>query len=99
MSEEKIKYIPLGLFCLAFLKSLILTPSWEEVAFLALLGGVATFYTFFTDEKRFKLFHSRLDEADKHLTELYKKHDDLKSEISGVKVSQGFRSTTIFGNK
>lgn len=97
--EDKIKYIPLVMFFCAFFKALFITPSWTETVLLVILGSVAFAYQYFYDENRFKLMHKRLDECDKHLSTLYTANDNLKNQITGVSVGQGFRNTTIFSNK
>lgn len=83
---DKIKYIPLALFCLAVLKAVVIGATLSEVAFIAVLGAVAGFYEYKNSEKRLKILEARFDAVDTHLTTLYKENVELKSYVSVKKL-------------
>lgn len=79
---DQIKYIPLGLFCLAVLKAIVIGGGFPDVAFIAVLGAVAGFYEYKNSEKRIKVLEARFEAVDQHLTTLYKENVELKSYVS-----------------
>jgi hypothetical protein len=79
---NKIKYIPLALFCVFALKSLILGVVLYDVLLAAVLACISAFYEFKSNDREMQVLQTRCDEIDKHLTELYKADREFKDFVS-----------------
>lgn len=104
MEKLPLKYIPLGLLGVFLTKSLIIsTTSLNEVLMLALLVGLTAFLELRVENKKLKellaYFDARSNAIDEQLKLLRDKNstqdktlDDLKTSVTSVKISNGFKS-------
>jgi hypothetical protein len=92
MIDKARKLVPLCFFCLFSMKALVLGASWTDLGFLAVLAGISAFFEYFSNSKELEIVHKRLAEVDKHLTELYKKDDEIKTYVSSAKLGASLRS-------
>jgi len=87
---EYLKYLPLSLFTLAVGKGLIIGFSWVDAPILLILGGIAAFYEFKSNDKKVALLQTRLDLVDKHLTEFNVKLDKVQTHSSAMSLGQQY---------
>jgi peptidoglycan hydrolase CwlO-like protein len=86
------KNIPLIAFGAYFVKSLILQPTLVEAAILLILGGVAGFFEYKSNDKKILDLNERLNNQQKSLDEKQKEIDSIKNSIMGIKLSGGMRA-------
>jgi hypothetical protein len=58
---------------------------------LLICGLVSVFYEFQYQSKNSKVLHKRLDEIDKHLTQLYKSDNEIKADVASAKLTTSMR--------
>jgi hypothetical protein len=85
------KYIPFCLFILAAAKLLLLKFTPQDVLFLGVLGLLAAFYEFKDNEFKITELKNELADQKAALLRVNDEIDKLKSGITSVKLSQGFR--------
>lgn len=95
---EKIKYLPLGLFIAAVIKSLISPSNFVDVSLILVLGLIASFYEFKVQEKKYSDLQKQLDLINKDLNSIKEINDELKSYISGIKLNQQMRGQLNVNN-
>lgn len=88
---EKIKNIPLVLLCLFGAKALILHPNLSEVGIFALLCSITAFLEYKGLDAYKKEINEKLIKQEQRLTDLEKRSDSLTSNISSLKIANGFR--------
>jgi hypothetical protein len=89
---DKIKYIPLTLFALFSAKCLFLgVASYESAFALLILGLVAAYYEFKSQDRIITEFKKELDETRSHQKKLESEMEALKSYVSSIKLSNQFR--------
>lgn len=90
-----IKHLPLALFTCFCLKYLIISPTYQEILGLFIMGMVAGFFEKEIIHNRFKMLEEKTNATEKLLKEKLKDIDELKSGLVGIKLSQGMRTTKI----
>lgn len=91
---DKIKHIPLFLFAVASLKLLILGADWPMAAVLLVLGGIAAFWEYKSQEKKFKDLEEILKKQNEVQIAQARVLDELRSNMSAVKIASGMRPTS-----
>ncbi len=101
--KDKVKYLPMGLFCLFTLKAMVLGASYNEIAALAILGAYAAFYERAHNESFKKEVLEKLDGAtkrfeagDSHITQLYKNDNEILTQLKKIQLPQSIK-TNGFG--
>lgn len=92
MNFDKIKRVPLCLFTVYFLKVLIVSPSYADVAVLLVLGGAAGFYEAWAQLELFNKYEAKLTELEKKHLEFEKTQQDIKTYVSSMKLGQQIRA-------
>lgn len=86
------KSIPLLAFCLYFLKVSLLPTGPVEASILLILGSVAAYFEYKSNDQKIKDLETKLDlhtsEAAKKFAEL----ESVKSQVAGIKMATGFRN-------
>jgi hypothetical protein len=90
-----VKFVPLSLFAIFALKSLILGATLVDAPLLLIIGSVAVFYEIQFQTKNAKILHKRLDEVDKHLSALYKNDNEIKADIASAKLTASMRQANF----
>lgn len=90
--EKHIKYVPLSLFCIAVAKALIVGAGLTDLGTILILGLAAGFYELKFQNKAIQVMHARCDTVDAHLTNLFKKEMELRSQIQTITLPQQMRS-------
>tara|TARA_R110000868_G_scaffold66014_7_gene197019 strand:+ start:245 stop:535 length:291 start_codon:yes stop_codon:yes gene_type:complete len=92
---EKIKHIPLFLFAITASKLLILGSDWASALTLLILAGTAAFWEFKVQDKRHKELEVIMTKQNETIVALAVKLDELRTNISAVKVAQGMRPGNV----
>ena len=104
MKKPSLKHLPLSLFCVFLVRSLILNAiKLNEVFVIAILAGLTAFYELQLETKKIEELYKRLDiltDNDKKQTNLivenYNKQETLLKDthnvISTMKVASGIRN-------
>lgn len=93
--EKYIKFIPLALFCSFVIKGLMYGVSYVDTSVYLVLGAMAAFFEWKLQYKRMEVLHVRMDEIDKHLTNIYKSQEELKSHVASAKLASTYRPTSV----
>jgi hypothetical protein len=92
---EKIKHIPLFLFAVTACKLLILGGDVSSALILLILAATAAFWEFKVQDKRHKEIEMVMAKQNETILALAKSLDELRTNISAVKVAQGMRPTNV----
>jgi hypothetical protein len=92
---EKIKHIPLFLFAVTAAKLLILGADLSSALILLILAATAAFWEFKVQDKRHKELELVMVKQNETILALAKSLDELRTNISAVKVAQGMRPTNV----
>lgn len=92
---EKIKHIPLFLFAIMAAKVLILGADWTSVASLLIMAITAAFWEMKLADKRQKELEQVLNKQNETILALAKSLDELRTNMSAVKVAQGMRQVNV----
>lgn len=93
---DKIKYIPLALFVLFSGKALISgVNSYESASGLLILGAIAAFYEFKSQEKTVTLLSDEISKQREEQKRLEKELEALKSTVSSIKLTNQFRQKAL----
>lgn len=92
---EKIKHIPLFLFAVTAAKFLILGADWPSALTLLILAGVAGFWEFKTQDKRFTEIEETMKKQNEVIVALAKELDKTKTSMSAVQIASGMRPTNV----
>lgn len=97
-SMEKVKHIPLVLFCLYSAKALVLVPSVAEIGALAILAAVAGYIETKIYNKNLKALEDKVNsdlvKMNNELSELKKMSESLQTNVSSIKLAQNYRQGT-----
>ena len=88
---NNIKYLPLSLFVLYSAKLLILGGSYVDAPLLLILGTVAAFYEFKSQDKKLAEMEQKLE----RINLLEKDHENLKTHVSGLKLGQTYNRNIV----
>ena len=78
---DKTKYIPLSLFVAYSLKILLTGTNIVDAVALAVIGTLAAYYEFKTDDKRLALLESRCLVIDTQISRLDKANSDIRTHL------------------
>jgi hypothetical protein len=109
MKDQYLKYIPLSLFGIYFLKALIFSISYPEAAILAVLGGVACYFQSKNNEEHIKILEDKFTASNKSLEEKVSTSlksfesrvnevESIKAQLNAIKVSSLTRPLGNAGN-
>ncbi len=90
---DKLKYAPLSLFTLFSAKMLILGANWQDCAIILILATLSAFLEFKNQEKKQKEIEEVLRKQNETILALTKVMDELRSNMSSIKIAQGMRPT------
>lgn len=85
------KSIPLVAFCLYFLKISILPSGYTEASILLILGSLAAFFEFKSNDKLVQALEDKLNQQQKELDLKSKDIESIKSHIASMKLSSSLR--------
>ena len=89
---DKVKYIPLALFVLFSGKALFFgAGSYESAAVLLILGVIAGFYEFKSQDALIRKLQERIDAQDAANVQIGKDLESVKNHLSTLKLSNQFR--------
>lgn len=91
MKVEK-KVLPLGIFCLYFIKVCLQPVTLTEAAILMILGTVAAFYEFKSTDKKIQELEETVKKHQEMIEFRFKDLDGVKSQVAGIKLSNSFKS-------
>lgn len=90
--EKHLKKLPLALLCLYSLKQLMLSPSINEVATIAVLGAVTVVFHIISIKKEKDDFKEQIEALELELNKTKKIQEEILSGVTQIKLSQGFKS-------
>jgi uncharacterized protein YlxW (UPF0749 family) len=92
---EKIKSIPLFLFGIFATKALILGADWVTAGIILILAATSTMWEMRVQDKRQKELEEVLRKQNETILALAKVVEEVKTNVSAVKVAQGMRSVNV----
>lgn len=93
---DNIKYIPLSLFVLFSGKALLVgVSSLESAAALLILGGIAAFYEFKSQDKALVALKKQIEEQNKLIEENKKELNEVKTHVASFKLQTQFRQKAL----
>jgi len=95
MKHLNIKHIPLILFGIFVMKCLFTGATLSDAAIMAVLGAVAAFYEYKSQEQAIKLMEEIQRKQAETTLALAKELAELKSSVSTIKIGQGMRTTNV----
>lgn len=109
MLDKYVKFAPLCLFGIYFLKALIFSISYPEAAILAVLGGVACYFQSKNNEEYIKVLEEKLMASNKSLEEKtmtaiksfelrVNEVESIKAQINSLKLGALSRPISAAGN-
>lgn len=84
---DKIRYAPLILFGLFSTKLLILGGNLESAIVLGVLGAVASYYEFKSNDKKINDLELKINKIEQKSNEI----DEVKSSFASYKMAQGYK--------
>lgn len=91
MTQYK-KIIPLGTFCLYFIKVCLQPVTLTEAAILLILGTVAAFYEFKSADQKMLDLEDKVNKHQEEIEKRFKELDGVKSQVAGIKLSNSYKS-------
>lgn len=89
MKDQYLKYVPLSLFGVYFIKALIFSVSYPEAAILAVLAGAACFFLYKDSDSKLKELDQKLADNAKTLENkleiAIKSFDTRVNEVESIK--------------
>jgi hypothetical protein len=83
--------LPLALFCLYFIKTLIRPAGYEDAVILLVLGSIAAFYEFKSSETKITNLENQMTKLGETIELRNKEVDSIKSAVASMKLAQGMR--------
>ena len=93
------KYLPLAAFCIYFAKVTILPSSYPEAVILLILGSVAAYFEYKSNDKKIAALEEQFKAQQKDLEDKAKDIEHLKSSITSMKLSAGMRPLGNTGSR
>ena len=90
MKVEK-KVLPLGIFCLYFIKVCLQPVTLTEAAILMILGAVAAFYEFKSTDKKILELEEIVKKHQDQIELRFKELDGVKNQVAGIKLSSSYK--------
>jgi hypothetical protein len=91
--------LPLALFCLYFIKTLIRPSGYEDAVILTVLGSIAAFYEFKSSEVKIINLEKQMTKLNEDLELRNKEIDSIKSAVASMKLAQGMRGLGAAGGR
>lgn len=89
---NKLKNIlPLVLFCLYFIKTLVHPTGYEDAVILTVLGSIAAFYEYKSSDIKLTNLEKNMTKLSEDIELRNKEVDSLKSAVASMKLAQGMR--------
>jgi len=89
MLEKNLKYLPLSLFGIYFLKALIFSVSYPEAVILAVLAAASCFFLYKDSDSKIQELDKKIEVAnnslDKKLNEAVQKFELRVNEVESIK--------------
>lgn len=95
--ETKIKYVPLGLFCVSVLKVLIVGATYVDAPVLLILACLAAVYETKSQLKVIKALEDKVAELQNQINDGSKSISEIKTFVGGIKLGQNIRTTQVGG--
>lgn len=92
---KDIKHIPLILFSISVLKTIIMGSSYQEALVLLVLGAVAGFYEYKSQDAAIQEMKELQEKQAQATLALAKTLDELRSGMNALKLSQGMKSNSL----
>lgn len=83
--------IPLSLFCLYFFKTLIKSNGYEDAGILLILGSIASFYEFKSEDTKISTIEKQIAKLEQDIELKNKDVDSIKNAMASMKLAQGMR--------
>jgi hypothetical protein len=94
---SQIHRIPLFLFGILVLKSLVLGSSWTEVAIIAISGIIGFLFEVKYRDKKIEELEQVLNKQNETILALAKAVDETRTSVSSIRLAQGMRSSGNVG--
>lgn len=92
--DKVLRIVPMALFCLFAVKSIIVAPSLSDGLSLAILASLVAFLEYKASESRLKVLNARQDELELKLKDLTTHHTELKSFVQALNMGTNFNKMT-----
>lgn len=92
---EKIKYIYPLFLAIAVIKGLVLGFQWTDAPIIAILAAITVIFEIKEYKKEYKLLHTRMDLVDKTVSAISKENSELRTHLSGMKLTQRFGQQNV----
>jgi hypothetical protein len=89
------KSIPLMAFCLYFLKVSLLPTGPVEASILLILGSVAAYFEYKSNDQKIKDLESKLDLYIKDSAQKFVELEGVKSQVAGIKMATGYKTQSL----
>lgn len=89
---NKVKIIPLGTFLLYFIKVCLQPVTLTEAAILLILGVVASFYEFKSNDNKIQELEALVQNHQKLIEDKFKELDGVKNQVAGIKLSNTYKA-------
>lgn len=93
--EHKVKYLPLLLFAIYSIKLLVLGASLVDAPILLIMGLISSVYEIKSQSKLLSNLRKDVGDLQKHKEETDKLISEVKTHISGIKLGQNIRGSTL----
>lgn len=90
--QNYLKYIPMGLFAVYFLKVCLQPVTMTEAAILLILGSVAAFYEFKSNDKKILELEAQIKNQQILIESRFKEFDGVKSQVASIKLASNYRT-------
>lgn len=92
--DKYLKLIPFGIILILSVKCIALTTTFADVAFLAVLSCLVSYFHFATKEKRVVSLEKRQEDLEVTLKQKSKELDEIKGHLSGMKLATAIRPSS-----
>jgi predicted transcriptional regulator len=94
---SKIHRIPLFLFGILVLKSLVFGSTWTDAAIISICGVIGFLFELRFRDKKVEDLEQILNKQNETILALAKAVDETRTSVSSIKLAQGMRSTGNVG--
>lgn len=88
--DKILRIVPMALFCLFAVKSIIVAPSLSDGLSLAILASLVAFLEYKASESRLKVLISKQDELELKIKDLTIHHTELKTRVQALNMGANF---------
>ena len=89
--KKYIKIAPLALFCLLAIKCLFVSATFPDAIILVALAAMSSFFEYKIQDSRDVKIRAEIKALADQFVEIQKIQESIKSNVSSMKLSQGFR--------